>query len=315
MRPHVEGTVAEGFTRLLMTTDFGREPEDQSALNLLFYFGSGATEYDERYRILGGNQQVADRLAEAWAGRIRYGVAATGIEEAGDGRLRVALDDGSEEVADYVVCTLPFSVLRNLRLDLDLPAPKRLAIDTLGYGTNAKLLLPFAGRPWTAHGDNGLVHTDTGLQSGWDPWDQQEGDTGAFANFTGGEHGERLGEGDPVDLAGALVEELETFWPGARAAWGGEVARQHWPGIPTALGSYACYRVGQWTTLGGAEPEPVGRLFFAGEHTSYEFQGYMNGAAESGRRAAEEVLAAANGAARIRREPRACQRRPDRPAG
>jgi monoamine oxidase len=57
------------------------------------------------------------------------------------------------------------------------------------------------------------------------------------------------------------------------------------------LGSYASYLPGQWTALCGAEGERVRRLHFAGEHTSLEAQGFMEGGCESGERAAREVLA------------------------
>jgi len=50
------------------------------------------------------------------------------------------------------------------------------------------------------------------------------------------------------------------------------------------------YKVGQWTTIAGQEATSAGNIFFAGDHTSKEFQGYMNGAAESGLRAANDVL-------------------------
>ncbi|MEN9250745.1 MAG: FAD-dependent oxidoreductase, partial [Gloeomargarita sp. GXS_bins_116] len=63
--------------------------------------------------------------------------------------------------------------------------------------------------------------------------------------------------------------------------------RFYWPGHAWARGSYACWKVGQYTTLAGSEFAPVGRLFFAGEHTSLDYQGYMNGAAETGRRVAQ----------------------------
>ena len=67
--------------------------------------------------------------------------------------------------------------------------------------------------------------------------------------------------------------------------------RQHWPTSPFVLGSYTCYKPGQYSTLADAVATPAGNLFFAGEHTSAEFNGYMEGAAESGERAAKEVLA------------------------
>ena len=63
----------------------------------------------------------------------------------------------------------------------------------------------------------------------------------------------------------------------------------HWPTYPHTRASYTCYRPGQWTTLAGAEFDPVGNMYFAGEHCSLEFQGFMNGAAETGRAAAKLI--------------------------
>ena len=56
--------------------------------------------------------------------------------------------------------------------------------------------------------------------------------------------------------------------------------RFHWPSHPWTRGSYACYQVGQWTTIGGAEGERVGNLHFAGEHCSLRAQGFMEGGCE-----------------------------------
>jgi monoamine oxidase len=67
--------------------------------------------------------------------------------------------------------------------------------------------------------------------------------------------------------------------------------RQHWPTAPFTLGSYACYRPGQ-AGFSGSEGEAEGRHHFAGEHTSVDFQGYMEGAVETGLRAADEILTA-----------------------
>jgi len=66
---------------------------------------------------------------------------------------------------------------------------------------------------------------------------------------------------------------------------------EHWPSNPLTLGSYTCYRPGQFTTIAGNEGKPVGNLFFAGEHANsfYEWQGFMEGAALSGVAAANAV--------------------------
>lgn len=63
-----------------------------------------------------------------------------------------------------------------------------------------------------------------------------------------------------------------------------------------ALGSYTCYRPGQWTTIAGDEAGAVGNLYFAGEHCATVSQGYMNGAAETGRQAALQILQRLTGA-------------------
>jgi monoamine oxidase len=92
---------------------------------------------------------------------------------------------------------------------------------------------------------------------------------------------------------------LDDLIPGLAQAWNGKATRLHWPTYNHALGSYACWQPGQYTGFmqdyvyleGEDEQEfAVGNLIFAGEHTSDEYQGYMNGAAQSGRLAANAVL-------------------------
>ena len=65
----------------------------------------------------------------------------------------------------------------------------------------------------------------------------------------------------------------------------------HWPTHPLTRGSYACYTVGQWTTIRGHEFPAADGLYFAGSHTSLTSQGYMEGAAATGYEAAQALLA------------------------
>ena len=87
-----------------------------------------------------------------------------------------------------------------------------------------------------------------------------------------------------------LVPGADRVFPGVGAARAEKGARWHWPTYPFTKGSYACYRPGQWTGIRGAEAMRVGNVFFAGEHCSLDYQGYMNGGAETGRKAAETAL-------------------------
>ena len=69
--------------------------------------------------------------------------------------------------------------------------------------------------------------------------------------------------------------------------------REHWPSNPRSLGSYTCYRPGQFTSVCGLEAQPAGNLYFAGEHADsfYSWQGFMEGACISGLTASAAVLA------------------------
>jgi monoamine oxidase len=81
--------------------------------------------------------------------------------------------------------------------------------------------------------------------------------------------------------------------PGISQAWNGRVKRTVWDAGSSPKGSYAFHPPGYLTSLGGIEAESEGPVHFAGEHTSREWQGFLNGAVESGQRAAREVLRAA----------------------
>jgi monoamine oxidase len=70
------------------------------------------------------------------------------------------------------------------------------------------------------------------------------------------------------------------------------MGQMNWTTNPYSLGSYTCPRPGQVTEFidDNVAATPAGNMIFAGEHTSAQFSGFMNGAAESGRMAAEQVL-------------------------
>jgi monoamine oxidase len=86
-----------------------------------------------------------------------------------------------------------------------------------------------------------------------------------------------------------MLAALDKPFPGIAAQFNDKAERFFWPTHPFTRASYACYRPGQWTTIANAESRPVGNLFFAGEHCSYDFQGFMNGGAETGKLAAAEI--------------------------
>lgn len=280
-------------------TEYGLDADDQSALNIIYLIGTepGTLELfgesDERYKVRGGNDQLVQRLAAEVSDCIHLEHRLEAVSRPGDHYvLTFAGPNGSpmEVKADTVIMTIPFTLLRDVQLEVPMPPAKRLAIDTLGYGTNAKVFMGCRTRPWRAHGYAGFAFSDEPFQLCWDNAQQQPGEAGGITLFSGGHAAKAAGEGTADEFVARMLPSLEKVFPGTTAAFTGVTSRFHWPTYPFTKGSYACYRPGQWTTVAGAEGESVGRMYFAGEHCSAEFQGFMNGAAETGRKAAEAVL-------------------------
>src|SRR3546814_17091095 len=114
------------------------------------------------------------------------------------------------------ILALPFTLLRKVHLDVALPGAKRRAIDTLAYGSNAKLMIGYDRRVWRAHGANGASFSDLPFQTTWDTTRKQPGTGGVLTNFTGGRHGLELGQGTPKQPADAATAANEHLVPGAR---------------------------------------------------------------------------------------------------
>ena len=180
-------------------------------------------------------------------------------------------------------------------MDVELPAIKKRAIQELGYGANAKVLVGFDSRPWEKLGYSGATYSDEMFQLAWANSFLQPGTAGGLTLYSGGKLALEAGEGTAEAAAARLMRGIERAYPGATGERNGKVSRFHWPTFPWTRASYSCYKPGQWTTIAGVEGLPVGNLFFAGEHCSYDYQGYMNGAAQSGADTAKAVMAKLSG--------------------
>lgn len=302
-----------GWLRKLLdvayTTEMGLEIDQQSALNLLTFIGTEDRDVfqvfgssDERFHVRGGNDLIPQRVAAKVADAIETGSVLEAVRGNGDGyTLSFRRDGATHDVrARQVILALPFTLLRKVRLDAELPAVKRRSIEQLAYGTNAKLMIGYDRPVWRAHGANGASMSDLAYQTTWDTSRKQGGTGGVLTNFTGGRHGIELGTGTAKQQADAATAALEQVFPGVASARAGmREVRFHWPSHPWSLGSYACLRPGDWTGIRGAMGESVGGLHFAGEHCAPETQGFMEGGCESGETAAAAVLAALGRTARV----------------
>ena len=291
--------VIDQLLKVAYITEFGRDAESQSCLNMLFLIGAEVGKWstygisDERYHVVGGNDQIPQKLAERLQG-IETGTVLESIRATPEGRYQVSLRQGStsvERIYERILITVPFGVLRQVELAIALPPVKRRAIDQLGYGTSTKLSVPFQDRIWRSRYQSTIsVYSDLDFQNTWESARYAIGSSGWLTNLRGGTNGMALGEGNLEAQAQKLLSDFEGIFPGISAAQQGKVVRSFWAAEPYSLGSYACYLPGQWTTIGGAEGERVGNLWFAGEHCSPGSQGYMNGACETAEAAAQSIL-------------------------
>ena len=285
--------------------EFGLENDEQSALNLLYLMDPSTLdefhifgESDERWHTHGGNQQFTDRMAEVLGDDqlvLESKLIAARDGEGGNFVLTFEDNDGetTEVEAGHVVFALPFSVLRECDLSgLTLSETKRQIIAELGYGTNTKVMGSFTTPVWRDdHGASGSVTGDLPFQQCWDSSIGQDGTEGILTDFLGGEAGVDSGTGTAEDwYTTQVLPGVEEIFPGVAAAYiAGSAVRMHWPSVPTHKGSYTCYRPGQWATW-ALEGVREGNVHFCGEHCSPEFQGWMEGAAETGGLVAMEII-------------------------
>lgn len=298
----VPGGAASKLGQLLdvaYNIEYGEESAKQSALNLIYllgYSGPGQLRIfghsNEKYHVRGGNSQIVSRLGAPLAPSIRAGYALTAITRTSNGgyTLTFRVNNHNEQVtADRVVLALPFSILRTLDYaGAGFSPRKALAIQEQGMGANAKLHLQFRSRQWNTLGNNGDSYSSTGYQVSWEATRAQPGASGILVNYTGGNIARQAGATSPQ----TALSRMEPVMPGLTAQWNGKWQLQDWPANPLTRGAYSFWKPGQYQSFAGVEGEIDGNCHFCGEHTSLDFQGYLNGAVETGERAAAEVRSA-----------------------
>jgi monoamine oxidase len=267
---------------------FLADPEHLSLLPLVDQFASGAIPGEGRmYRLRGGNDSLPAALARELRGRILFNTVLRRVSQTA-GTVRVGVDDGRvhELAADYLVVTLPASTLKDVRFAPALPDDQRRAISTLRYGAATRVVLQFETRFWKRLGRPAAYGSDQSTGAVWDGNEEQSRRPGILTLLAGGRASRELR---------AMVAEAS--WPALvrKLAWLGRPSRlltsasYTWERDRWAKGGYAVFDPRFDPFLRAWLARPAGRVVFAGEHTSSRWQGYMNGAVETGRRAAVEV--------------------------
>jgi monoamine oxidase len=294
--------------------EYGAETREQASLNLIYLLGfqpsAKAFEIfgvsDERFHIDGGNQQLPEAIANHLGRQtINQGWAMKAIWVNADGTVSMNFSTPGKTktvTADHVILCMSFAVLRTLDTSgAHFDSLKKTAINQLGAGRNAKLQLQFSSRIWNAQGSTGGVYSDLGIQNAWDVTRGQSGATGILVDYSGGNVAGGFTPSTPYSNAATnpqvtvyakqILKKLEVVFPGITNTWNGKASLST-PFLDPLLNcSYSYWRVGQYTAFSGYEGVPQGNIHFAGEHCSQDFQGFMEGGATEGARAANEVLA------------------------
>jgi monoamine oxidase len=269
---------------------FLADPERLSLLMLVQLFADDSAPPHGMMRMADGN----DRLATGLARRLRKAPALRAIlrrvrqDERGvtatiDVRGRLV-----ERAADFLVCTLPPTTLRDVTFEPALPDAQRRAIESVHLGAATRVLLQFDRRFWRRAGQGSAFGSPYAIGAVWDGNEQQRGAAGILSLLAGGGASRELQEILEHDGSSAVVPHL---------AWLGRpsnllaVRTITWEHDPWAKGGYAFFDTSFKPSDRDALARPAGRVLFAGEHTTIRWQGYVNGAIESGKRAAAEVRA------------------------
>ena len=286
--------------------EYGAETVDQSALSLLYLLAYQPKPYrgelamfgvsDEVYHVRGGNQQLPERIAAYLGERVVTGTRLTRIRQTSGGRYELTFIRGQQTVVqtyDLVVLALPFAAYTFDYSRAGFDALKLRAIEELGRGHNGKLQLQFQQRGWAGTGSwpgvsGGSSYSETGYQCSWEVTRAQAGTPGILNLYSGGSVTDAMrtnGFGTAADPmvrqdAERGLAQLAPVYPGL--AWNGKATQSVWHRAPLYNASYSFYRPGQYTAFGGYEIATQGGVYFSGEHTTQDYQGYMEGGAYTG---------------------------------
>ncbi len=284
--------LSDGQVRMAYDTNpyYGTSAWDVSALMYLFnerWTREQIAMGPAAYAVEGGNQRLPEAMAGKLKQEIRFDQEVASIEDRGDG-VRVQCRGGESFQAPFVVCSVPFSKVRDMGISPPLSGVQRQAVTTLSYMRNTLVFLvpkrPFweaderSPTMWT----NGRLGVVAAQRFGEDPAEV----TGLVVNARGwvADQLDRLG---PAAAQAQVIREIEQLRPAAKGAL--EAGGFHsWWLDPYNAGDWAIFAPGQVQGLLPSMAQPHGRVHFCGEHTATMNRG-MEGAMESGERVAIEV--------------------------
>jgi monoamine oxidase len=288
---------ARDLLDLAIEAVFAAEPRDLSLLHVLFYIRAAGSlnrlidtaNGAQDSRVVGGSQLISIRLAKR-VGHVVTGAPVRGIDQGG-GRVRIATRRGTWDARRAIV-TLPPTMAGRLRYRPKLPANRDQLTQRVPMGSVIKCMAVYDEPFWRADGLSGSATSDTGPVKLTFDNSPPDGGPGVLLGFIEAQEARELAPATKEERRDAVLGSFERYY-GAEARTGArEYVEKSWADDPWSRGCYVGYTPpGVLVGYREALREPVGRLHWAGTETATVWNGYMDGAIESGRRAAGEVLA------------------------
>ena len=246
----------------------------------------------EAFRVPGGTDRLPRAMAARLEGRIRYGAAVTAIDH---GRRGVDVEYVQGEArgtvrARRMVCALPFPALRDVRVSPAWTAGKQAAVQELPATSVTRVYLQVRRRFWEVDAP-ASTPTDLPIMLAAEASRRQPGERGILEAFITGPHARAAAHLSEAERIAFAAGHMERIYPGLRSHLE-RGASYAWDADPWSRGDYAWFRPGQMRRFLPHLATPEGRVPFAGDQTSTS-PGWMNGALESGLRAAAEIGASA----------------------
>ena len=271
-------------------SEYTCEPERHSLLDLarnatMYY----TVERGVNYRVIGGNDLIPLALAETLPD-VRLNAPVTSLRVLPD-EVAVTFKQSDSYLtlsSAFAILAIPLTTARLIEFKPTLPPAHERMVNQISYGAVTKVLIEYRKHFWDERGWSGRLATDAPIVYIWHATSHVEHEHGILTAYTGGEPGAKLAalsDGGRMRLA---VAEIEKLFPGSSDLIE-NVATVAWPNEAYTRGSYMALAPGEVTAHWKTLFEPAGRLFFAGEHAT-PIQGYMEGAVESGQRAAREIM-------------------------
>lgn len=277
----------------LMTLGYysDRELRDSSYDSALQWLRNDALHRNQKgeFGIKGGNDQLPKAFAARLADKIRYGAPVVSIEhDARKVRVTFLQGDAPQTVTgDRLVCAIPLTLLRRIEIAPRFSPEKQIAIEQTPYNSVSRVFLQSRKRFWIDEGASGRATTDLPLMKLRHTTLIQVGTRGILNSYTEGEQARGVMALREDERLSSTRGQIERIYPGMRENYEGGKSKC-WDEDEWARGAYTLFSAGQMSSLLPHLARPEGRVHFAGEHTSV-WTGLMQGALESGTRAAREV--------------------------